>query len=86
MADQYTEKAVEEQIKTPDVKVYEAAICFARMWGVMETLEPLPNLGFEKVRDIVIALAEEFAKEKGEDLVEFFMGRAEELKNEYSIY
>lgn len=80
MADQYTKKAVEEQIEAPDAKVYEAAICFARMWGVMETLEPFPNLGFEKVRDIVIALAEEFMKEKGEDLVDFFMERTEELK------
>lgn len=80
MADQYTEKAVEEQIKAPDVKVYEAAICFARMWGVMETLEPLPNLGFKRVRDIAVALAEEFIIGKEEDVVKFFTERTEKFK------
>ena len=44
MEDEFSEKKVEAQLGTPDSKVYEAAICFARIWGVMETLEPLPNI------------------------------------------
>lgn len=80
MADQYTEKAVEEQINVPNAKVYETAICFARMWGVMEALEPLPNLGFKRVRDIAVALAEEFIIGKEEDVVKFFTERTEKFK------
>lgn len=44
--------------QTPASQVYEAAVIFARMWGVMETLEPLPNLGNEKVKDIAVKTAD----------------------------
>lgn len=71
-----------------DVDVYEAAICFARMWGVMEALEPLPNLGFERVRNIVMTLAEEFCTGEEGDFIQFFAERAEvfkrEVKEEYT--
>lgn len=63
-----------------EVKVYETAICFARMWGVLETLEPLPNLGFEKVRDIAMVLAEEFVFGREEDMVKFFVERTKIFK------
>lgn len=63
-----------------EVKVYETAICFARMWGVLETLEPLPNLGFEKVRDIAMVLAEEFVFGRDEDMVKFFVERTKIFK------
>lgn len=60
--------------------MYETAICFARMWGVLETLEPLPNLGFEKVRDIAMVLAEEFVFGREEDMVKFFVERTKIFK------
>lgn len=85
MAEEFAKKEVEVQARTPDERVYEAAICFARMWGVMETLEPLPNLGFEEVRDIAVTLAEEFSSKKDEDLVEFFIERAGDLKRKYDL-
>lgn len=83
MEDEFSEKKVEAQLGPPDSKVYEAAICFARIWGVMETLEPLPNIGFEKVRDIAIALAKEYVSENGTDLENFFAERVDALKRKY---
>lgn len=84
MADEFAEKQAQVQEDVPDVKVYEAAICFARIWGVMETLEPLQNIGFEKVRDISIALAKEYVSENGKDLEKFFEKRADAFKRKYS--
>ena len=83
MEDEFSEKKIEVQLAPIDSKVYEAAICFARIWGVMETLEPLPNIGFEKVRDISIALAREYVSENGEELEKFFAERVDELKRKY---
>ena len=83
VADEFTNKKAEVQLSPPDIEVYEAAICFARIWGVMETLEPLPNIGFEKVRDISIALAREYVSENGEELEKFFAERVDELKRKY---
>lgn len=85
MAGEFTERKVRGEEEILDIRVYEAAICFARMWGVMETLEPLPNLGFEGVREIVVMLAEEFVSGKGEDLVVFFTERAGDLKRKHSL-
>ena len=53
-------------------KLYKNAICFSRMWGVMETLESLPSLSFDEVQDIVIELAKEFSVSGQNDLVKFF--------------
>ena len=86
MTDELAEKKVETRERIPDVRVYEAAICFARMWGIMETLEPLPNLGFEEVRNIAVELAEEFVAGKGEDLAGFFEERMGELKRKNTQY
>ncbi|MDE6748702.1 MAG: hypothetical protein K2K21_06530 [Lachnospiraceae bacterium] len=83
MEDEFSEKKAEAQLAPIDSKVYEAAICFARIWGVMETLEPLPNIGFEKVRDISITLAKEFVLENDKDLEQFFAEKAEALKRKY---
>lgn len=66
--------------QTPENQIYEAAIIFARMWGVMETLEPLPNLGNEMVRDIAIDMAEEFVNGGHTDHSGFFTKKAGELK------
>lgn len=66
--------------QTPSSRVYETAIIFARMWGIMETLEPLPNLKNEKVRDMVIDMAEEFVGGGHTDHAAFFAAKAGELK------
>lgn len=66
--------------QTPSSQVYEAAIIFARMWGVMETLEPLPNLDNEQVRDAAVKMAEEFVDGGHTDHSAFFAARAAELK------
>lgn len=55
-----------------EIKVYELAICFARMWGVAETLSPLPNLGFSEVKERMIRWAEEYVTEGEEDFLLFF--------------
>lgn len=45
----------ENNLETRNDKLYEAAICFARMWGIHETLEPLPNLGFDRIGSLFSA-------------------------------
>ena len=62
----------------PSEKIYELAICFSRMWGVAETLEPIPNLKFPQIRDMVIGWAREYVEEKEEDMVVFFVRKKEE--------
>ena len=62
-------------------KVYETAIRFARMWGVMETLEPLPYISFEKLYDILMAWAEEFDAGGENDFVGFFIKKSSEIKS-----
>ncbi len=66
------------RIRRHDKKVYETAICLSRMWGIAETLEPLPNINFEAGRDMVIAWAGEFLAGKEKDLVKFFLGKIKE--------
>ncbi len=66
--------------QTPGSRVYEAAIIFARMLGVMETLEPLPNLGNEKVRDLAVGMAEEFVGGGLTDHAAFFASKAGEIR------
>ncbi len=61
-----------------DGNVYELAILFARMWGIAETLEPLPNRSIKEVRDKVTVWAAECAGCREEDFVKFFAGKIEE--------
>lgn len=65
-----------------DGKVYELAILFARMWGIAETLEPLPNRSIKEVRDKVTVWAAECAGCKEDDFVKFF---AEKIEEEFSL-
>lgn len=68
------------QDERSDLSVWEIAIFFSRMWGVLETLEPLPNIGFEEVKDQAIAWAEEFLAAEEEDFVKFFLKKAKVWK------
>ena len=63
-----------------ETKVYEFAICFARMWGVAETLSPLPNLGFPEVKDRMIRWAEEYVADREEDFLLFFRRKLAEAE------
>lgn len=65
-----------------DEKVYEFAILFARMWGIAETLEPLPNRGAEEVRDKVTAWAAEYIDSRKDNYVKFF---TEKIREEFSL-
>ncbi len=65
-------------------KLYKNAICFSRMWGVMETLESLPSLSFDEVQDIVITLAKEFSASGQNDLVKFFVEKKDGIIKELS--
>ena len=64
-----------------DERMYELAIYFARMWGVAETLEPLPHMDFKKVRDTVIEWAVECVDDQEEDFVKFFQNKIKEKRN-----
>lgn len=55
------------------IQVYETAICLARMWGIAETLEPLPNKSFQDVKNMVIEWAEDYITTGEQDLVEYFV-------------
>lgn len=63
-------------------RVYELAICFSRIWGVVETLEPLPHADFKEVRDKMMEWAEECVTAQEQDFVEFFVKK---LEREYLI-
>lgn len=66
-----------------EIKVYELAICFARMWGVAETLNPLPNLEFSEMKERMIRWAEEYVADGEEDFLLFFQRKlAEEEKTD----
>lgn len=61
--------------------VFEAAVQFARMWGVMETLDDtglLENLDFQAY---VTAWAEEFAAVAGMELTAFFQRKLNLLQS-----
>lgn len=63
-----------------EIKVYELAICFARMWGVAETLSPLPNLGFSEVKERMIRWAEEYVEAGEGDFLLFFRRKLAETE------
>lgn len=65
-----------------DERSYGLAIRFARMWGIAETLEPLPNREMEVVQDKVTAWALECADSREEDPVKFFVAK---IKEEFSM-
>lgn len=67
----------------PTAEVYEIAIRFARIWGVVETLETFSNPGFDKIRDIVVAFAEEYISSGEEDFEGFFCGKLDEIRKMY---
>lgn len=53
-------------------KKLETAIIFARMYGVKETLEPLPYAANEQIAAMVTEWAEEYLNTGAEDMVSFF--------------
>lgn len=60
-------------------KEMETAIYFARMWGVMETLEPVPRIDQKQVQELVLRWAKEFTVGQMTDEVRFFVEKIEEL-------
>ena len=75
----------DHKTQNPSAEVYEIAIRFARMWGVVETLEPLSNPGFDKIRDAVVGFAEEFIAGGQKDFEEFFYRKIDTIRREYRL-
>lgn len=48
------------------------AVILARMYGVRETLEPLPHMSNEKMVDLITKWMEEYFDTEEEDIVRFF--------------
>lgn len=55
-------------------------IYFARMWGIMETLEPIRQLEQEQLKLLLLGWAKEFMVAKGMDEVDFFVKKTKEWK------
>lgn len=53
----------------------KTAIILARMYGVKETLEPLPCISNEKMVDLIRKWTEEYFDTAVEDMEQFFEGR-----------
>lgn len=53
-------------------KKMEAAVIFARMYGVKETLEPLPYVANEQIAAMMAEWAEEYLNTGAGDMVSFF--------------
>lgn len=74
-----------EEIKDMDKRKsrmdkHAVAVGFARMWGVMETLEDIGSASQQEVCDTVTAWAEEFITGGQSDLVDFFDRKAKAVK------
>ena len=76
-------KIAELSDKHYEIAVYETAICFARMWGVMETLESIPNLGFDTIKNLSLEMAQDYIATGQTDLTDYFVEKATQIKKEY---
>ena len=64
-------------------KICETAVHFARMWGVMETLDSddkLSRQDFNKSVEKIISWAEEFVESNKEDHLVFFQKKMSEIE------
>ena len=66
-----------------EIAVYETAICFARMWGVMETLESIPNLGFDTIKNLSLEMAQDYIATDQTDLTDYFVKKSAQIKKKY---
>ena len=69
--------------KQYEIAVYETAICFARMWGVTETLESIPNLGFDTIKNLSLEMAQDYIATGQTDLTDYFVKKSEQIKKKY---
>ena len=53
----------------------KTAVILARMYGVKETLEPVPCISNEKMVDLILKWTEEYFDTAEEDIEQFFEGR-----------
>lgn len=58
----------------------EVTAWFARMWGIMETLDNLPQKDFKENVGILISWAEEFVEKEEKDMVLFFQQKVAAIK------
>ena len=62
-------------------KVNEIAIHMARMWGIMETLDKMPECSAREFTQYIDDWTEEFVSEKKDNLVDFFQYKMEEINH-----
>ncbi len=60
-------------------KFLETAIMLSRMYGVAETLEPLPNIPQEKLTPMICDWTKEFLQSNG-DMTDFLYKKIQKLK------
>ena len=58
----------------------KTAVALARMYGVMETLEPLPNIPQDKIYEMICEWTEEYLETTDIDIVTFLHERTKYLK------
>ncbi|XCP85822.1 hypothetical protein ABXS75_03195 [Roseburia hominis] len=59
---------------------WDVAIQLARMYGIAETLEPLPVLAWDKTCSVICEWVEEYLQLQEVDIVDFFDKKVEIIK------
>lgn len=54
----------------------KTAVILARMYGVRETLEPLPRMSNEEIVDLIAKWTEEYLDSEERDIIRFFENKA----------
>lgn len=54
----------------------KTAVILARMYGVRETLEPLPRMSNEEIVDLITKWTEEYLDSEEGDIIRFFENKA----------
>lgn len=54
----------------------KTAVILARMYGVRETLEPLPRMSNEEIVDLITKWTEEYLDSEERDIIRFFENKA----------
>lgn len=62
-------------------KLVDTAVNLARLYGIAETLEPLPHISNDAVTEKLLTWTREYLSSKETDLVQFFKEKITELKS-----
>lgn len=59
---------------------WKTAIALSRMYGVIETLEPLPNIPFDRIYELICEWTDEYLETTDIDIVTFLHDKTKYLK------